>query len=87
MLFLLLCCGCELDVTAALFVVVVVVAVDVGFFLVGLLSIHHSYTLDTEALLFLFERINNFGSLASFPPSSLILFSFFLMWSFFFSPV
>ena len=33
MLFLLLCCGCELHVTAGLFVVVV--AVDVGFFFFG----------------------------------------------------
>ena len=89
MLFLLLCCGCELHVTAGLFVVVV--AVDIGFFfffLVGLLSIRHSCTLDTEVLLFLFGRINNFGGLASIPPSSLIFFSFFfLMWSFFFFPV
>ena len=87
MLFLLLCCGCELHVTAGLFVVVV--AVDVGFFfLVGLLSIRHSCTLDTEVLLFLFGRINNFGGLASIPPSSLIFFSFFFyVVIFFFFPV
>lgn len=88
MLFLLLCCGCELHVTAGLFVVVVAVDVGFFFFLVGLLSIRHSCTLDTEVLLFLFGRINNFGGLASIPPSSLIFFSFFFyVVIFFFFPV